>query len=107
MAQPPPGPAGLPGREMPPGVVSFLQQVCPTGMISCTLQVRRPRPGWGLGALGARTPPGGERFQGACPRGQGTHPEVSAVAHVEGLEELLWAGHLYPLFTQPGRAETR
>ena len=89
----------------------FLQPVCPTGMISCTLQVRQPRPGWGPGGSGptpgARTPPGDERFRGACPRGQGTHPEVSAVAHVEGLEELLWAGHLYPLFTQPGRAETR
>lgn len=99
--------------------MSFLYQFRPTRIISCALQMRRRglagarvlwacRVGLGSWCVGGGKLPEGKKLRGACLGLEGTHLEVSTVAHVEGLEELLWAGHLSPyLFPQPGRAETR
>lgn len=79
--------------------------LAPTGIISCTSQVQRRKPGSRPGrGLGGPGPAGGGWGPGVRAQvwGGGTYLEIPAMAHIQGLEERLRAGHLYPhLFPQP------
>lgn len=106
--RPAPSPKRHPGWETLPDSVSFLCQFCPhpdyfLHFAGAETEARLGPAGcgWGPGAVELSS----QRAE--APRAQqgraGTHLEVPAVAHVEGLEELLRAGHLPPhLLPQPG-----